>query len=187
MNPEDAAAALLQAAGSVDTTAPPIDVDLVAEEHLALDITEHADLLALPNAPSLPTGTTLSGLLFPAERRIFVNALEAQRSPGRRRFTIAHELGHWELHRSAGDETHARFCRTDEVGGSAEDLRRTKRIEQEANRFAAALLMPADLVREQAKELRLNVKLLAQRFGVSEMAMQVRLEVLSLLPDYMQR
>lgn len=52
---------------------------------------------------------------------------------GRRRFTIAHELGHWELH--AG---YSQFlC-------SAEDMRDygRSRLEVEANCFAAELLMP---------------------------------------------
>jgi Zn-dependent peptidase ImmA (M78 family) len=187
MTPENAAAALLRSAGLHDLAAPPVDVDHLAEEHLGLDVQEHADLLAIPDAPALEAGTTLSGLLFPQQRRIWVNAVEAQRAPGRRRFTIAHELGHWQLHREAGGNAHARFCRTDEVGGSADELRRARAIEREANRFAAALLMPPDLVRAQARELRLNVAVMAQRFGVSGIAMQVRLEVLSLLPDYMQR
>lgn len=52
---------------------------------------------------------------------------------GRRRFTIAHELGHWELH-----EKYSQFlC-------NAEDMRDYGRsaLEVEANHFAAELLMP---------------------------------------------
>jgi hypothetical protein len=187
MTPEQTAADLLEAAGLRDLAAPPVDALHLAEEHDGLDVQEHADLLTLPGAPALAAGSTLSGLLFPAERRIYVNAVEAQRSPGRRNFTIAHELGHWHLHRDAGDDAHARFCRSDDVGGDSRAIRLALRIEREANRFAAALLMPEALVRAQAKELRLNVRLLAGRFGVSVVAMQVRLESLDLLPDYMCR
>lgn len=52
---------------------------------------------------------------------------------GRRRFTIAHELGHWELH----EEYSQLLC-------SAEDMRDYGRspLEVEANCFAAELLMP---------------------------------------------
>lgn len=53
---------------------------------------------------------------------------------GRRRFTIAHELGHWELH-----EKYSQFlC-------NVEDMRDYGRspLEVEANHFAAELLMPA--------------------------------------------
>jgi hypothetical protein len=185
MSPEDAAAALLRAAGKTSDADLPIDVHFLAEEHDGLDVQEHADLTTLVDAPVLPSGTALSGLLLPAAKRIWVNAVEAQRSAGRRRFTIAHELGHWHLHCHDVD-AHARFCRSDEVGGSADEARAAKEIEREANRFAAALLMPADLVRREASKVNLNVALLARRFDVSGPAMQVRLESLQLLPDYMK-
>jgi hypothetical protein len=187
MTPEAAAAALLEAAGLAHLVAPPVDALRLAEEHDGLDVQEHADLLTLPGAPTLTAGSTLSGLLFPAERRIYVNAVEAQRSPGRRNFTIAHELGHWHLHRADGSDVHTRFCRSDDVGGDVRAVRDAAHIEREANRFAAALLMPEALVRDQAAQLRLHVSVLAERFGVSNLAMRVRLDSLGLLPDYMRR
>ena len=187
MTPEEAAAALLARAGLETHVSPPIDVEYLAEEVEGLDVQEHADLTAVGGAPSLPPGAVLSGLLIPAGRRVWVNALEAQRSGGRRRFTIAHELGHWRLHSSAAD-AHARFCRADEVGVPTEaEAQAARQIEREANRFAAALLMPAELVRAEAPRHHLNVKVLADRFGVSVPAMQVRLQTLRLLPDYMKR
>lgn len=185
MSPEDAAAELLDAAGLADLTVPPVDVLDLAEEHLGLDVQEHADLFALPGAPARLGDASLSGLLFPHQRRIYVNAVEARRSPGRRMFTIAHELGHWELHRGDSSAVHTRFCAEDDVDGSAKP-QSARQIEWEANRFAAALLMPEALVRKEADELRLNVRLLATRFGVSAPAMQVRLSALNLLPDYMR-
>ena len=186
MTPEEAAAALLDKAGLSTLDAPPIDVLHLAEEIEHLDVQEHADLMAVEGAPALAPGTVLSGLLLPAERRVWVNALEAQRSPGRRRFTIAHELGHWRLH-CDGADPHTRFCRSDEVGAGEAEAAAAQEIEREANRFAAALLMPERLVREEAPKHRLNVKVLADRFGVSVVAMQVRLEGLRLMPDYMKR
>jgi hypothetical protein len=186
MTPEDAAAALLVAVGHAGLDAIPIDVLQIAEEHDGLDVQEHADLLSLPGAPSL-SPDALSGLLFPGPRRIYVNAIEARRSPGRKNFTIAHELGHWHLHHDASELGQRRFCRADDVGGDARALRESIQLEREANQFAAALLMPAPLVRRCAADLRLNVRVLAARFGVSVAAMQVRLETLRLLPDYMLR
>ena len=184
--PEQAAAALLAAAGIGGPDALPIDVTFVAEEHEGLDVQELADLRTLPEAPELPSGAQLSGLLLPTRKRIWVDAVEAARSVGRRRFTIAHELGHWRLH-AADSHAHARFCRSEEVGASRAQLETASRLEREANRFAAALLMPEPLVREEATLARLSVPLLARRFGVSASAMQVRLETLNLLPDYMRR
>lgn len=186
MTPEDAAGALLEKAGLDQLVQLPVDVDHLAEEIEGLDVQEHADLTTVDGAPILAPGATLSGLLLPATKRVWVNSLEAHRSAGRRRFTIAHELGHWRLHCS-GTDAGAKFCRSDEVGAPAAEAHAMKAIEREANRFAAALLMPEAAVRAEASKLKLNVALLAQRFGVSGPAMQVRLESLHLLPDYMKR
>jgi len=185
VTPEEAANVLLRNAGLGALERPPVDPEEIAVEHLDLDVQDHADLRTLPGAPSLPRGTTLSGLLFPAKRRIWVDARETRRSPGRRSFTIAHEIGHWEMHRDIGDGIHARFCRSDHVGATASELKQSVRLEREANRFAAALLMPEDLLRRQVSESGLNVLALASRFGVSGQAMQIRLETLRLLPDYL--
>ena len=179
LKPEAAAAAWLAELG-VAAEEPPIDVDHLAEEAAGLDVQLHGNLRALLGTP----GPKLSGLLLLSEDRVYVDAVEAERSTGRRRFTVAHELGHWHLHRDRGD---SHYCRPEDIGGSQDDLYALKRIESEANRFAAALLMPEAAVREQAARLRLSIPALARRFGVSAPAMQVRLEVLDLLPDYMRR
>jgi hypothetical protein len=186
VTPEQAAAKLLEAAILRGRDALPVDVTFLAEEVEGLDVQERADLRALTDAPQMPAGAHLSGLLLPGSRRIWVDAVEAARSPGRRRFTIAHELGHWRLH-AAGPDAQARFCRSDEVGGDPAQLAHLAELEREANRFAAALLMPEALVRELAAATRLSIPLMARRFGVSAPAMQVRLQTLSLLPDYMRR
>lgn len=186
MTPEAAAAAMLVAAGPAGRASLPIDVTFIAEELEGLDVQERADLCTLLDTQELPAAGKLSGLLLPGPRRIWVDAVEAARSPGRRRFTIAHELGHWCLHATTADPS-ARFCRADDVGAGAAQLNRVVRLEREANRFGAALLMPEERVRELAARTRLSVPLLARRFGVSAPAMQLRLETLDLLPDYMRR
>ena len=99
-----------------------------------------------PGVPELPGAETISGLLIPSLGEIWVNREEAGQWPGRRRFTIAHEIGHHVLHRTGQQ---ALFCRKAMV---REDKPATTRpplpvTEQEANAFAAAMLMPAELVR----------------------------------------
>ena len=181
-----AAAELLAAAGLADLDEPPVDVDAIAEETDGLDVQEASDLRTLPGLPDKLRRTDLSGLLIPDQRRIWVNGVEAARSPGRRRFTVAHELGHWHLHRDT--QTHARglYCRSEDVGGSDAELRAARAIEAEANRFAAALLMPESLVRLEAERWKFNVHVLARRFQVSLPAMQLRLATLGVLPPYMR-
>jgi IrrE N-terminal-like domain len=101
--------------------------------------------------------------------RIRVSRHEA---PSRQRFTIAHEIAHYLLHR-------------DHIGDGIEDtiLYRSTLSdarEAEANRLAAELLMPAVKIRESLNELNLartaaSAKVLAEKFEVSEAAMSIRL------------
>jgi len=87
----------------------------------------------------------------------------------RRRFTIAHEIGHFVLH--PGRPRRERGGRVTEAG---------RMEEREADVFAAELLMPERLVREAVYEQGLDVSRLADRFLVSRTAMQHRLRFLGL-------
>jgi hypothetical protein len=95
---------------------------------------------------------------------------------GRRRFTIAHEIGHFVLH--------PEHCRPERGGGVNEAGRREER---EADAFAAELLMPEHLVREAAREQGPDATRLAERFEVSRKAMQTRLRGLGLLERHSDR
>jgi hypothetical protein len=66
------------------------------------------------------------------------------REPGRKRFAIAHELGHWRLHEA---ESQYFVC-------TAEQMREYKGspLEVEANIFASELLMPTFLFRPLAQD-----------------------------------
>ena len=133
---------------------PPVPVEAIAEDLLGLAVGE-ADI-------------GFSGLLIPARREIWVQAAEARESPARRRFTIAHEIGHWvcQVREGRGEPIH---CRPDPAGGRLVDER-----EREANVFAAELLMPEDQVRLAATRGAEPAELEAL-FGVSEPAMAWRL------------
>lgn len=101
--------------------------------------------------------------------RIRVNRHEA---PARQRFTIAHEVAHYLLHR-------------EDIGEGIEDsiLYRSTLSdarEAEANRLAANILMPQKIIRRELKVLGTAVnhetaKALAEKFEVSEAAMSIRL------------
>ncbi len=145
-------------------TAPaegPVPVDDIAESYLGLLVTFAA----------LADG--VSGMLLLREREIRVNAIECELWPRRRRFTVAHEIGHWELHAT---EVEADFiCRLGDVRegqekGSPEHLR-----EREANRFAAELLMPEERVRTSVEAHGSDVAGQAERFDVSALSMAWRL------------
>lgn len=125
-------------------------------------------------ASTLPAG--ISGELRPAPGG-FVIKVNRHDSSHRQRFTVAHELSHFVLHR-------------DQIGsGISEDVLYRSQLsdarEAEANRLAAQMLMPAEHVRRMSVEIpeagEEKVKKLADIFKVSDAAMKIRLEVLGLL------
>ena len=130
----------------------PVPVERIADSWFGLLVREVDDLAGAPGAPVLASGQSFSGLLLPGLGEIWVNAAEAREWPPRRRFTIGHELGHWCVHRE-GPSDGAVYCREASVAEAApvaSDVRPARAPEEEeANLFAAALLMPARLVRRE--------------------------------------
>jgi hypothetical protein len=124
----------------------------------------------------------LAGFVFAAGRAgwAFVNGVDPL---PRRRFSAAHELGHFVMHR----ETMGRFrADTDatlrEADDDVADL-----MEREANRFAAELLMPEEVCKARAMELRdkygccprrILVYRLSSELLVSREALRYRLQAL---------
>lgn len=111
------------------------------------------------------------------EATIYVNATDA---PVRKRFTVAHEIGHLRLHLIDGDVEfidNADSFRTVADPDAAWTPKR--RQEWEANQFAAALLMPAGLVRQKLDEIQ-DLEGLARWFQVSQEALVIRLQTLGL-------
>lgn len=152
----------------------PVPIEEIADSHLGLRVRDVEDLRTAPGAPELGPGQALSGLLLPARGEIWVNAEEARQWPARRRFTIAHELGHWRLHRDA--EERAVFCRKGSIEPDPAQARGPlPPAEDEANVFAAAVLMPARLVKEQYVRCGRDFSRLCDRFGASGAAMGRRL------------
>ncbi|MGN6276910.1 MAG: ImmA/IrrE family metallo-endopeptidase [Solirubrobacterales bacterium] len=163
--------------------APPVPVERVAISLLGLFLDEADDLRSLPGAPT--DQGRLSGMLDAEEMIIWVDRGEARRSPGRRRFTIAHEIGHLLLHVPVFHEVF--YDPTSDVQEVEEEspdaeLPELRRREREANVFARELLMPESLLKEQARATGFNMPALADRFEVSVPAMRLRLRLLKLLP-----
>lgn len=110
----------------------------------------------------------------------------------RRRFTMAHELGHYILHRSILDEmggtNDSTMYRTD-IKAPVYNSHIGKLHEQQANSFAANLLMPEDAVRAAWEEEAENspypnglphLQAMYRRFHVSPSSMKWRLKNLGL-------
>lgn len=99
----------------------------------------------------------------------------------RRRFTIAHEIGHYVLHKHLiGDGVDDNKAFRSENVGQYFNCNIKPHHEAEANRFAAALLMPKDLIRTDYPYL--EVSEMCEKYQVSEQAMLIRLKTLGLVP-----
>lgn len=121
-------------------------------------------------------GTGISGKLFKDPElggvsgyAIVVNGAHPE---VRRRFTIAHEIAHFVLHRDA-------------VGAGISDNEfyrssLSNKLETEANKLAAEILMPYALIKGIKDKQRLSdgdAKALAKALNVSEVAMKIRLGI----------
>jgi Zn-dependent peptidase ImmA (M78 family) len=99
---------------------------------------------------------------------IYVNAAD---SAQRKLFTIAHELGHYFVHKDECDEfiDGQLISRTEQEKFAAKEL--------EANEFAGNLIMPEEQVRALAigEVTSESIQSLAKSFGVSTIAMATRL------------
>lgn len=142
--------------------ADPLDIEWVVKDVFGLKILKR-DL-----------GENASGFLNILDDQwcIFVNKFENER---RQRFTIAHELGHFLLHKDRQNVPVDIIFFRDE---------NTSTIEQEANKFASEFLMPDYKVYEYIKEGYNTISLLAEKFYLSTPAVRYRLYKLGLISEY---
>lgn len=115
--------------------------------------------------------------------KITVNSNENQ-SDQRKRFTIAHELGHFFLHLNNEQTSFIDNVKT---------MSRTQSywtpVEAQANDFAARLLMPLELIIQEAEELvkiddieeEIFIQKLANIFKVSKQSMTYRLKNIGII------
>jgi hypothetical protein len=156
-------------------------------------------------------GETVLGGLKPEKRLIVLNESRRklfEEKPGLERSTLGHEAGHWEFDVDKGGIDYPRlFDRPDLVSGQRSSgtgeievfagtgcapkfldaLRQRDTADQErvANRFAAALSMPARLVREAGEEFDFmrwrDLYKMAEVFEVNISALTVRLQQLGFI------
>jgi len=103
----------------------------------------------------------VAGFIDPLERKIVINSSD---SPPRKAFTIAHELGHWLLHREKLEQDPDEYAVLYRIplGRSGDDP-----IEKEANFFAANLLVPRIFLDEYYRKRNYDSVTLAEICGVS--------------------
>ncbi|HEU4716166.1 MAG TPA: ImmA/IrrE family metallo-endopeptidase [Candidatus Saccharimonadales bacterium] len=133
---------------------------------------------------------TVSGAIYYKDGRLKI-VINVNKPLVRQNFTLAHEFGHYVLHRDWLD-AHKEDGLVDfaeYVDGGAPLFRRDTPVltdeaailrEREANNFAAELLMPEDKLRE-LWDINPDIERAAEIFRVSKIAMAIRLERLGMI------
>jgi len=145
---------------SLKITNPPIPEDKIAKA-LGLEIIYY------------PFPQEMSGLLV-KDKELKAIGINQNQHPHRQRFSIAHEIGHYKLNHT--DELFIDLFGLDYTDHKPAN----PNFEQEANQFAAELLIPYDMIIRDTKQTK-DVKTLAKKYDVSEQAMLIRLLKLNLL------
>lgn len=135
---------------------------------IAKELAEQVRLIVMPIDFALisPKYASISGFIDINTNRLLVNSKE---SLVRQNFTIAHELGHYLLgHTSSSEYENLLFRRPLEEQDDPI-------IEQEANCFAANLLVPEKFLKNIIKKYSFaNNEQLGNVFGVSEAVIRIR-------------
>ena len=128
----------------------------------------------------------VSGMLVRNGATVIISVKPSD-APTRKRFTIAHEIGHLYLEHQFKSGQHVHVDRGSYVSHRGRRASEgTDPMEVEANQFASALLMPSALLKQRAAAQgdvlgEEEVDALAQEFAVSVQAMTIRLGTLGLL------
>ena len=121
---------------------------------------------------------TVSGVLDRRDSSHPIILVQKKHSVTRKRFTIAHEIGHFFLHNIPGIHMdRPLFFREENIPAAH------RKMETEANQFAAGLLMPEPELKKEFGRLQISdnmISSLSSIFRVSEDAMFYRLKNLKL-------
>ncbi|HCX3504780.1 TPA: ImmA/IrrE family metallo-endopeptidase [Legionella pneumophila] len=147
---------LIREAYGSDRVIPPVDLERIAKYlNLNLEFGNFSE-------------GDIDGQFIRKQNLIRINENASYR---RQSFTVAHEIGHFILHKEKENEV---FHRRDMLSGN------DNMPETEANKFAAALLMPKSLVEIFFNKIP-SEEFIADTFQVSEQAAYFRLKNLGLL------
>ncbi|MDD2208754.1 MAG: ImmA/IrrE family metallo-endopeptidase [Bacilli bacterium] len=140
-----------QILNTLNIQAPPVPIEKIAE------------LFNLKVVPYSKFHDSISGVIIQQED-LNVVGVNSNHAIVRQRFSIAHELGHYLLGHDSTKMVDTTF-----------DVSTNK--EQQANEFAAELLMPLDLLKKDIENhpREYDIPALAKRYDVSAQAISVRL------------
>lgn len=133
---------------------PPIPIDDIIEKHLkiGLEFDDTHRLFGVPRSGNRSDPDILGAMFFDERRIVIDESLDPDASPfmeGRYRYTAAHEVGHWRLHRGLLGKDPAQASLLEPIAAPSVICRmgRAKeRIEFQADLYASCVLMPRNLV-----------------------------------------
>lgn len=162
----------------------PIPIELIIEQTFEIEI--------IYEEIEEPRNTMILGALVPADRQIILNSRHEslfQEVIGPERFTLAHELAHWvydvdntnQLALRLNGQPIWQHCYDRKSPGLTESQ---KLREVNANKLAAHLLLPGELVRNaDLDDVIRNPSQTAETWGVSRATLEIRLQELGITRD----
>jgi Zn-dependent peptidase ImmA (M78 family) len=160
----------------------PVNIEKVVKQIPSKNLMGLKDLTLTIREESFPSELKDVSAVLLKEKGHAIIAVNADHSEYRRRFSIAHEIGHLILHSNNEHLTVDRYEK--QFFTRSENVRNLDEVE--ANEFAAALLMPEDLIKDDFEKYVANdpdeiISRLAEKYEVSQVALAYRLKNLNLL------
>ena len=155
-----------------------ITINLLNRHNYIDDMVDIADIVRQQNYNVFidDLDNNISGYVDHENREVVLNKNE---TPERRRFTLAHELGHIILN------SNNRKQHRDNILNNQLDIYANDDKEVEANYFAGCILMPRNVFIREFNSIKgdidYKIQKLAYYFGVSKLAVNVRANVLNLI------
>lgn len=147
----------------------PVNIEGIIRLH-GIDLDKNADLVA-----------EISGEIRKMDEEKYKISIQKNDHYYRKRFTMAHELGHFLLHKDKigdGVNDSAAYRTVDKDDLYNEKI--TEEQETEANRFAENLLMPKEALEYYLKEEEKSFEEMSIIFQVSQKALKIRVNNLGL-------
>lgn len=147
--------------GDIDTIKLPIDLNRIAD-HFGLTISQ-----------GIFQDNSIEGAFDRSTGTVF---LSEEDSFEEKNFTLAHEIGHYKLHEELEKDIFTMHQLNDLLERQGKDVR-----EDQADQFAASLLMPKELVLSLWDATSKDVGAIAKIFGVPTVVATFRLKALKLI------
>jgi Zn-dependent peptidase ImmA (M78 family) len=159
---------------------PPVCVENIVDVALANELGS-----VLWDTVIEPSGSAVLGCLDEDTRVIILNETRRElllETPGLVNTTIAHEIGHWQLHTDRSSRDQASLPGFDSLPSGPITSEINPWDEKNAHRFMASLLMPREMLIPHASAIDLSswpgLYALREQFDVTITALKIRLEEL---------